>query len=165
MTQGVRYYFRWICSTQKWCPTLVLYLRKCAMTNYIVSSYMWTTGLLLLGMYPVSCWYSAWWFSMYRVPTQIVFSNSLCFTCPIANFPCANLHHLWLLHRRNWLGRPIQLLGKIMEIFAANIAVSFTFRIREQNSLCFGKIFKFPDRNFFGPFSLFSLCRVYPVYS
>ena len=29
-----------------------------------------------------------------RVPTQIVFSNSLCFPCPTANFPCANLHNL-----------------------------------------------------------------------
>ena len=26
----------------------------------------------------------------YRVPSQIAFSNSLGFPCPIANFPCAN---------------------------------------------------------------------------
>ena len=29
-----------------------------------------------------------------RVPTQIAFSNSLCFPCPTANFPCANLRDL-----------------------------------------------------------------------
>ena len=29
-----------------------------------------------------------------RVPTQISFSNSLCFPCATANFPCANLHNL-----------------------------------------------------------------------
>ena len=29
-----------------------------------------------------------------RVPTQIVFSNSLSFPCLTGNFPCANLHNL-----------------------------------------------------------------------
>ena len=33
-----------------------------------------------------------------REHTQIVFSNFLCFPFPTANFPCANLHNLWLLH-------------------------------------------------------------------
>ena len=30
----------------------------------------------------------------HRVPTQIAFSNSLFFPCPMANFPCANLRDL-----------------------------------------------------------------------
>ena len=64
--------------------------------------------------------------------------------------------------------------GKKMEIFEANIAISFTFGIRnlllEQTkfpvfSLCFGKISKFPvfslTRIFFCHFP-FSLCRGYP---
>ena len=97
-----------------------------------------------------------------RVPTQIVFSNSLCFPCPTANFPCANLHNLWLLHTQNWLGRPIMLLEKKWISFAANIAISFTFRFRAftiwankircvfpvfwQNSLCFPCVLtKFPN--------------------
>ena len=105
-------------------------------------------------------------FLIIRVPTQIVFSNSLCFPCPIANFPCANLHHLWLLHRQNWLGRPIELLGKKMKIFVANIAVSFTFRIGEfttwanKNSLCFPCVLaKFPNSLCF----FFSIFLVSPV--
>ena len=31
--------------------------------------------------------------ALHRVPTQNVFSNSLCFPCPTANFPCATLHN------------------------------------------------------------------------
>ena len=38
------------------------------------------------------------------------------FPCPTANFPCANLCNLCILE---------------MEIFTENIAISFTFRIRE----------------------------------
>ena len=62
-----------------------------------------------------------------------------------------------------------------MEIFAANIAVSFTFRIREFTTWaskipCVFPVFcqnfqipcVFPDREFFWPFSLFSLCCGYP---
>ena len=36
-----------------------------------------------------------------RVPTQISFSNSLCFPCTTANFLCANLRDLCLLHTQN----------------------------------------------------------------
>ena len=50
------------------------------------------------------------------------------------------------------------------------LMLSFTFRVREfttWNSLCFGKISKFPvfslTGNFWGPFPLFSLCSGYPV--
>ena len=58
-----------------------------------------------------------------------------------------------------------------LKIFAANIWKYFTFRLREfrtwakPNSLCFGKISKFPVfslTEFFLPFSLFSLCSGYP---
>ena len=51
-----------------------------------------------------------------RIPTQIAFSNSLCFPCffpcATANFPCANLRDLCLLHMQNRLGRLIQLQTK-----------------------------------------------------
>ena len=104
-----------------------------------------------------------------RVPTQIVFSNSLCFPCPTANFPCDNLHNLWLLHTQNWLSRPIQLLEK-KDFFLRQISqypllleseyLQFEqakFPVFGQNSLCFDKISKFPV------FLPFSLCRGYPA--
>ena len=103
-----------------------------------------------------------------RVPTQNAFLNSLCFPsffpCPNANFPCANLRDLWLLHTQNWL---IQFPPKL-EIFAANIKISFTFRIREFPvfSLCFGKISKCPVFSLTGifighfPFSLWSVLQL-----
>ena len=53
--------------------------------------------------------------------------------------------------------------GKKMEISAANIAISFTFRIREFTT-CPNKIpCVFPDRDLFWSFSLFSLCHGYPA--
>ena len=116
-------------------------------------------------------------FKSFRVPTQIVFSNSLFFPCLTANFPCANLRHLWLLHAQNCFDRPIQLLEKKKKNSATNITLSFTFRIREfttwANKIsCVFPVFwqnfqipcVFPDRDFFLPFSLFSLCRGYPEY-
>ena len=36
-----------------------------------------------------------------RVPTQILFSNSLCFPCLTLNFPCANLRNLKKCYMQN----------------------------------------------------------------
>ena len=102
----------------------------------------------------------------YRAPTQIVFWNSLCFPCffpvqpPIFPGPIYIISSFWI---------------KKMEIFAANIAIWFTFRIREFTTWankvpCVFRVWQnfkipcvFPGREFFGPFSLFSLCSGYPA--
>ena len=68
-----------------------------------------------------------------RVPTQIVFSNSLCFPCLTVN------------------------LG----IFAANIEIALPFR--EFTTWANQIPCVFPDRDFFWQFSLFSLCSGYSV--
>ena len=79
-------------------------------------------------------------------------------------FPHVNLRDLWLLHTQNRLGRLIKLRRKL-EIFAANIEIPITFRLRELttwanqipcvltqflNSLCF-----FLTGNLFGHFPCF----------
>ena len=59
-----------------------------------------------------------------------------------------------------------------LEIFTANLKYLLTlnqefYNLSKPNSLCFGKISKFPvfslTGNIFWPFSLFSLCRGYAV--
>ena len=66
-----------------------------------------------------------------RVPTHIVFSNSLCFPCPTPvpiSITCD-----YYIHKTDLPN--LSSFGKKMEIFVANIAISFTFRIREFTTL------------------------------
>ena len=66
----------------------------------------------------------------FRVPTQIAFSNSLCFPCPTATFPCANLLDVTITHTKlTWQAYPA--LKKNWEFLASNSEIFFTFRIRE----------------------------------
>ena len=39
-----------------------------------------------------------------RVPTQMIFKNSLCFPCQTATVPFANFSDLRMFHMQNWLG-------------------------------------------------------------
>ena len=99
-----------------------------------------------------------------RVPSQVAFSNSLCFPCPSATFPCTNLHDLWLLHTQNWLGRLFQLQSQISKYLLP--LESGDLQLEQTKFPVFWHNFKipcvFPDRDFWGPFSLFSLCTGYP---
>ena len=106
-----------------------------------------------------------------RVPTQIVFSNSLCFSCvfpvQLQIFPVpVYIICDYYIHKTELAHLPS--FWKKKEIFAANIAISFTFRTRELQleqtkfavfSLCFGKISKLSVFSlkgiFFGPFPCF----------
>ena len=92
---------------------------------------------------------------------------SLFFPCPKANFPCANLCDLWILHTQNLLSRRFNLKKKFGD-FHSKFRISFTFRIKvfttwanqipcvlakSSNSLCF------PWHNFF-----FGIFPVFPVH-
>ena len=108
----------------------------------------------------------------FRVPTQIVFSNSLCFPCvfpvqpPIFPVPIYIICDYYT-HKTELAD--LSSFWKKMEIFVANIAISFTLRISEfttwANTIpCV--LAKFPNSLCFpwqGISSLFSLCRAYPV--
>ena len=65
----------------------------------------------------------AWVNHKNRVPTQILFTNSLCFPCPSGNFPCA--------HLRNFNNFISETASNKIEKAAANIAISCILRIRE----------------------------------
>ena len=71
-----------------------------------------------------------------------------CFICLTANYPCANLHDLWLYHTQNWLGRP-ESLSSFKKNFWQQILKyllpleSGTYNLSKPNSLCFGKLSKF----------------------
>ena len=88
---------------------------------------------------------------------------SLFFPCPTANFPCAiYVIFDYYIHKADFAD--FSSLNFFGEIFAANFEISFTFRIREfwQN---FQILCVFPDREYFWPFFLFSLCSGYPAKS
>ena len=105
----------------------------------------------------------------YRIPTEIVFSNSPCF--PYV-FPLSDgkfsLCDLWLLHTQNWLGRLTKLKKKnwrfswqiskyLLPLESGNLQLERTkFPVF---SLYFGKISKFPVFSLKGN----SLCSGYPV--
>ena len=108
----------------------------------------------------------------YRVPTQIVFSNSLCFPrffpvqpqiFPVPIYIICNYY----IHKT--MLADLFSFWKKEKIFAENIAISFPFRIREFYNLMPTKFPVFPVfwQNFqipcvfFWPFSLFYLCHCY----
>ena len=71
---------------------------------------------------------------MCRVPTQIAFSNSLCFPCfvlvrrqifPVPIYVICDYY----IHKTDWAD--LSSFKKNLEISAANYVISFTFRIRE----------------------------------
>ena len=85
---------------------------------------------------PPSIWYKTRTTTcIYRVPTQIVFLNSLCFKFSLCQFP--------------QFGRPIQLLEKNRNFRVKYHNILYLghqeiYNLNKQNSLCFGKIAKFP---------------------
>ena len=106
-----------------------------------------------------------------RVPTQIAFSNSLCFPCMTVNFPCANLRDLWLLHTLNCLIQILRKNGKFLRQIPKYLLLlgSGKLQLEQTKFPVFWQNFQipclFPDRDFFWPFflfSLFSLGRGYP---
>ena len=81
----------------------------------------------------------------------------------------------YYIHRTDLADLSSQLLGKKWIFFAVTFAISFTFRIKtfttwDNKIPCVFPVFwqnfqiscVFPDRDFFLPFSLFSLCCGYP---
>ena len=94
-----------------------------------------------------------------RVPTQIAFSNSLCFPCfsrLTSNFPCANLRDLLLLHTKKMTWQTYQASNKFGE-FRSKFKNIFQgiYNLSKQNSLCFPCVLaKFPN-------SLFSLTGIF----
>ena len=106
-----------------------------------------------------------------RVPTQILFSNSLCFPCVFPVKPQIFPVSIYIicddyLYNTDWQIYPAS--GKKMEIFAANITISFTFReswnlqLEQTKFPVFWQNFQipcvFPDRDFFP-----SIFPVFPV--
>ena len=84
--------------------------------------------------------------SHFRVPTQIVFSNSLYFPCPITNFRCDNLKF------------SPQISQYPLPLESANLQLEQTkFPVF---SLCFGEIIKFPVFSLTGFF-----CGHFPCFS
>ena len=95
---------------------------------------------------------------------------SLFFPCLTANFPCANLRDLWLLHTPNWLGRHIQLkklggnfCGKYRNIFY--LRNQGIYNLSNPNFLCFPCVLaKFPNSLCFSWQGIFiTILPVFPV--
>ena len=112
---------------------------------------------------------------IYRVPTQIAFSNSLCFPCVFPIWPHIFPVPIYVICDYYIHKTALSSSSKKIEIFAANIETSFTSRNREITTWayhipCVFPVFwqnfqipcVFPDRDFFLTFSCFPcfLCGV-----
>ena len=108
-----------------------------------------------------------------RAPTQIAFSNSLCFPCffpvrrqifPVPIYVICNyyIHKTDLADFSSFKKQFSQPISKyLLPLESGNLQLEQTkFPVFWQN---FQIPCVFPDRTFLGPFSLFSLCSGYPV--
>ena len=106
--------------------------------------------------------------TVYSVPTQIAFSHSRCFPCsfPVRRqfFPVPiNVNCEYFIHKTDLAD--LSVFKKDFFIYIFYRKSQGIYNLSKPNSLCFGKISKFPVfflTEFFGPFSLFSLCNGYP---
>ena len=173
-----RYRLR-MCSFFHWSPSMLgqlcpsVLLAGCPLKFYFSNS-------LCFPFFPCpTATYSCANFSVLRrVPTQIAFSNSLCFPCffpvqwqifPVPIYVICDYY----THKTDLTD--LSSFKICWEIFTANFKIflpleSGNLQLEQTKfpvfSLYFGKISKFPDKDFFWLFSLFflfSLCSGYPV--
>ena len=102
----------------------------------------------------------AWVNHKNRVPTQILFTNSLCFPCPSGSFPCAHLRNCNNFISETALKTKLKVSQQISK-YPVSLELR-SFLLEQTNSLCFAKIPKFPvfplTENFLGTLTLFFLC-------